>query len=251
MSRAAAVEATLQRDRLWVLSALAVITLLAWAYLVDMAIDMDVAAVAQLRPWTAGYAVMMFLMWAIMMVGMMLPSAAPVMLLHARVCRRRVGRIAPTGSFLLGYIAVWTGYSAGATALQWGLERLALLSPSMTSSSPALGTVVLVAAGLYQLTPARNACLTHCRSPMDFLASNWRHGGIGAFRMGIEHGAYCAGCCWVLMLVLFVVGVMDLIWVAAIAFFVLLEKVAPAGRQVARAGAAALISAGLALPVVG
>jgi predicted metal-binding membrane protein len=251
VGRAAAVEATLQRDRLWVLSALAAITLLAWIHLVDMAAGMEAAAVAQLRPWTAGYAVMMFLMWAIMMVGMMLPSAAPVMLLHARVCRRRVGRIAPTGSFLLGYVTVWTGCSAGATALQWGLERLALLSPSMTTASPALGAVVLIAAGLYQLTPAKKACLAHCRSPMDFLASRWRDGGSGAFRMGMEHGAYCAGCCWSLMLVLFVVGVMDLLWVAAIAFLVLLEKVAPAGRQIARAGAVALISAGLALPVVG
>lgn len=249
--RTVALEDALRRDRLWVLCALAAVTLLAWVCLVDMAIDMDVAALAQLRPWSGGYAVMMFLMWVIMMIGMMLPSATPVILLHARACRRRAGRIAPTGSFLLGYLTVWAGYSAGATALQWGLERLALLSPSMTTTSPALGAVILVAAGLYQLTSAKDTCLTHCRSPMDFLARKWRDGGPGAFRMGIEHGTYCAGCCWILMLVLFVVGVMNLIWVTAIAFFVLLEKVTPAGRQVGRAGAVALISAGLALPLLG
>lgn len=252
MTGAVALEDALRRDRLWVLAALAAVTLLAWAYLVDMAAGMDAGAADMALPaWTLGHAAMMLVMWAIMMVGMMVPSAAPVMLLHARVCRKRVGRVAPTGSFLLGYVAAWTLFSAGATALQWGLAELALLSPAMAATSPAFGAAVLVAAGVYQLTPWKNACLAHCRSPMDFLARRWRDGTGGALRMGIEQGAYCVGCCWILMVILFVVGVMDLLWVAAITCVVLVEKVAPSGRQMARAGAAGLILAGLALGTAG
>lgn len=252
MTGAVALEDTLRRDRLWVLAALVAVTLLAWGYLLDMAAGMDAGAAGMdLRPWTSRHAVMIFLMWAIMMVGMMLPSAAPVMLLHARVCRRRVGCIAPTGSFLLGYVATWTLFSAGATALQWGLAELALLSPVMVGTSPAFGAAILVAAGVYQLSPWKNACLTRCRSPMDFLARRWRDGAGGALRMGIEHGAYCVGCCWILMAILFVVGVMDLLWVAAITCFVLVERVVPAGRRVVRVAAVGLILAGLALGITG
>lgn len=239
-------EDSLRRDRLWVLASLTALTLLAWLYLFDMAAGMEAgAAAAAAQQWTPQYAVMMFVMWVIMMIGMMLPSAAPVMLLHARVCRRRVGRVAPTGSFMLGYIAAWCLYSVGATALQWTLSELALLSPMMVSTSPWLGALILVAAGLYQLTPYKDACLTHCRSPMDFLANRWRDGAGGALRMGLEHGAYCVGCCWVLMVILFAVGVMDLLWVAAVTFFVLLEKAAPFGAGVGRVAGVALIAAGV------
>lgn len=242
-----ALEGMLHRDRLWVLGALAVATLLAWVYLVDMATGMDAGAAMEPRVWTPAHAAMVFVMWAIMMVGMMLPSATPVMLLHARVCRRRAGCGAPTGWFLLGYVAAWTLYSAGATALQWMLSEAALLSPMMVATSSTFGAVVLVAAGVYQLTPWKSACLTRCRSPMDFLVRRWRHGGGGAFRMGLEHGGYCVGCCWILMLILFAVGVMDLLWVAAITVFVLLEKVAPARVPVATVAGAGLIAAGSAL----
>lgn len=246
MTGALALEDALRRDRLWVLASLTALTLLAWLYLVDMAAGMEAgAADTAPRQWTGPYAGMMFGMWVVMMIGMMLPSAAPMMLLHARVCRRRLGRIAPTGSFMLGYIAAWTGYSGGATALQWWLAELALLSPMMVSTSAYLGAGILVAAGVYQLTPYKDACLTHCRSPMDFLAHHWRDGAGGALRMGLAHGAYCVGCCWILMVVLFAMGVMDLLWVAAITFFVLLEKAAPFGAGIARAAGVALIIAGL------
>lgn len=249
MAGAVVLEDTLRRDRLWVLAALAVVTLLAWAYLVDMAAGMDAGRAGMaLAPWTPGHAAMILLMWVVMMVGMMVPSAAPVILLHARVCRRRAGRVAPTGAFLLGYVVAWALFSVGATAWQWALAALALFSPAMAASSPVFGAAVLTAAGVYQLTPWKNACLTHCRSPMDYLARRWRNGAGGALRMGIEHGAYCVGCCWILMAILFVVGVMDLFWVAAITGFVLAEKVAPAGWLVARVAALGLIVAGLVLP---
>lgn len=250
MAATLALEATLRRDRLYVLAALVAVGLLAWVYLVDMAAGMDPGALTRLEPWTLRHFVMMFGMWAIMMVGMMAPSVAPVVLIHARVCRRRAGRVAPTGSFLLGYLVVWTAYSLGATGLQWGLAHLALSSPMMAGTSAPFGGAVLVAAGLYQLTPWKYACLEHCRSPLDYVAHHWRDGALGALRMGLGHGAYCVGCCWSLMLVLFVVGIMDLLWVAAIAGFVLLEKVAPAGGHIARTAAAALIIAGVALPVL-
>lgn len=243
MTGASVLQETLRRDRLWVLSSLTVLTLLAWLYLVDAAAGMEAGA-ADMQRWSPQYAGMMCLMWMIMMVGMMLPSAAPILLLHARVCRRRIGRIAPTGSFLLGYIVAWTLYSIAATALQWALVRLALLSPMMITTSASFGAVVLIAAGVYQLTPHKDACLARCRSPMDFLAHHWRDGAVGAFRMGLAHGAYCVGCCWVLMIVLFVVGVMNLLWVAAITFFVLLEKTSSFGVLIGRLAGVALIMTG-------
>ncbi|WP_070990034.1 DUF2182 domain-containing protein [Halofilum ochraceum] len=249
MTTMAGLEDILRRDRLWVLGTLAALTLVAWAYLVAWAAGMDAGAAMEMRPWTPGYAFMMFIMWAIMMVGMMLPSATPVMLLHARVCRRRLGRVAHTGAFLCGYLVVWTIFSAGATALQWVLAELALLSPAMTATSPAFGATVLVAAGLYQFTSWKHACLAHCRSPIDFLARRWRQRTTGAMSMGIEHGAYCVGCCWLLMAILFVAGIMDLLWIAAITAFVLVEKAAPAGRHLTRFGAVGLILAGIAMAV--
>lgn len=247
MTTATALEDTLRRERLWVLGTVAAVTLVAWTYLVAMAAGMDPGAAMQ--SWTPGYAAMTFVMWVIMMIGMMLPSTTPVVLLHARVCRRRNDRIAHTGVFLCGYVVAWTVFSAGATALQWGLAELTLLSPEMAATNPAFGAAVLVVAGVYQLTPWKNACLSHCRSPIDFLARRWRHGAGGAMRMGVEHGAYCVGCCWLLMTILFVAGVMDLLWVAAIAAFVLVEKVAPAGRHLARIAAAGLVIAGVGLAI--
>lgn len=246
MTDASVLQETLRRDRFWVLSSLTVLTLLAWLYLLNAAAGMEAGA-ADLQRWSPQYAGMMCLMWVIMMIGMMLPSAAPIMLLHARVCRRQSHRIAPTGSFMLGYLAAWSLYSIGATALQWILVGLALLSPMMVTTSTPFGAAVLVAAGIYQLTPYKDACLARCRSPMDFLAHHWRDGAGGAFRMGLAHGAYCVGCCWVLMIVLFVVGVMNLLWVAAVTCFVLLEKVSPHGVVIGRLAGTALVAAGLTM----
>jgi len=261
MAQASTLEAVLRRDRLIVLAGLVGIAGLAWLYLVVMATGMDMSmpmveamAMPQIRPWSAVDFVLMFLMWAIMMIGMMLPSAAPMILLYARVCRtqREKGRpFAPTGAFVAGYVAVWAAFSLAAAVLQWALEQAALLSPMMVSTSPTLGGGLLIAAGIYQLSPLKHVCLKHCRGPLDFIVRHWRKGTGGALIMGIEHGAYCVGCCWFLMGLLFVGGVMNLLWVAGIAIFVLLEKVAPLGELTARAGGAALAGAGLVLLLAG
>ena len=207
---------------------------------------MDMSAMA-LHPWTASDFAMMLLMWAVMMVGMMVPSATPMALVYASVARkaRRQGTpVAPTFLFVGGYIIMWCLFSVGATAAQWALERAALLSPHMVATSPALGAVLLGAAGVYQLTPAKDACLRHCRAPAHFLAEHWRPGLAGALRMGLEPGAWCLGCCWILMALLFVGGVMNLLWVAAIALFVLLEKALPLGDRGGRVAGWAMLAAG-------
>jgi predicted metal-binding membrane protein len=246
MAGVGAVESLLKRDRLVVLASLAVVAAFAWVYLIALATQ--TAEMMRLKPWTPVDALLMFVMWAVMMVGMMVPSATPMILLYARVRRRRATGArpdVPTASFFLGYIAMWTGFSAAATTLQWALERAALLSPTMVSASPLLAGAVLILAGLYQVTPVKEACLNRCRSPIDFLSRRWRHGSWGAFVMGVEHGAFCVGCCWFLMGLLFVGGVMNLLWVAAIALFVLIEKVTPYGRLSSRVSGALLAVAGL------
>jgi len=205
----------------------------------DMGMTLDV-------PWSAADVFVTFAMWVVMMVGMMTASAAPVLLLFARTHAGRGGSRAPLAVFAFGagYLLVWTAFSAIAAVAQWALHHLAMLSPSMTTSSARLGGAILIAAGIYQLTPFKRACLAHCRSPLGFLMSHWRDGNLGALRMGIAHGTYCLGCCWALMCVLFVVGVMNLVWVAAMAIFVLLEKIGPAGAIVARVAGVAMIVCG-------
>lgn len=248
-----AVENLLRRDRLVVLGGLITITVLAWVYLMTIAAQMnemggDMAGMAQLRSWMAVDFLLMFSMWAVMMLGMMVPSATPVILLYARVCRRQSNGgqpFAPTGAFFMGYITVWIAFSIAATMLQWGLEQAALLSSMMVSISPLFGGLVLIAAGIYQGMPYKKACLRHCRSPVEFLSTRWRPGVRGALVMGLEHGLYCLGCCWALMILLFVGGVMNLLWVATIAIFVLVEKVAPFGRVVGQVGAVLLVLGGV------
>jgi predicted metal-binding membrane protein len=246
-----------RRDRLVISSCLALITALAWSYLVYLDRQMS-AAMAHDRmmaemgmtmdmPWHAVDVVFTFAMWAVMMVGMMAPSAAPVLLLFAAIHRGHGGPHPPRVVFAFGagYLLVWTAFSAGAALAQWGLHHAAMLSSAMTTSSAQLSGAILIAAGVYQLTPFKSACLTHCRSPLGFLMSHWRDGLAGALRMGIAHGTYCLGCCWALMSLLFVVGVMNLVWVAAIAIFVLVEKAGPAGVFVARGAGVAMVVAGV------
>lgn len=249
-----AVEGLLKRDRFVVSAGLVSITLLAWIYLLGLTLQMEVegsmSSMAMLRPWTTFDAVMMFAMWGIMMIGMMVPSAAPMVLLYAHVLRSRSGDtepLVPTGMFFAGYVTIWLCFSVVATLLQWQLEQAALLSSMMVSTSPVLGGVVLIAAAVYQWTPLKNVCLRHCRSPIWYLSTHWRHGVGGAYRMGLEHGIYCLGCCWILMAVLFVGGVMNLLCVAAITIFVLLEKVAPLGRGMGRVGSIVLGAIGVAM----
>ena len=249
--QAPSVAAALRQDRLLVLAGLVGLTVLAWAYLVYLAWGMEQMdgqmAIPQMPSRGVLDFVLMFAMWAVMMVAMMVPSAAPMILLFATVNRRRQAQdrpYVPTGVFLLGYLLVWTGFSAVATLAQWGLHTAALLSAMMVSTSPVLGGILLLAAGVFQWTPLKYACLRHCRSPMGFILHEWREGSAGALLMGLKHGSFCVGCCWSLMALLFVAGVMNLLWVAAISGFVLLEKVAPAGPWVGRVAGVLLMGWG-------
>ena len=236
-------EAVFKRDRAIVISCIVGISVLAWAYMFYLAWDMknmDMGikiSMPQMQTWGALNFVFIFVMWAVMMVAMMIPSAAPVILMFATINRKRRELQHPfvhTGVFLLGYLAAWVWYSALATLTQWGLNTTALLSPMMVSTSPILGGALLLIAGIFQFTPLKHACLTRCRSPLGFLLNEWREGTQGAFVMGLKNGNYCVICCWVLMSLMFVAGVMSLLWMAIIAVFVLVEKVAPAGRWVSR-----------------
>ena len=186
-------------------------------------------------------------MWWVMMAGMMLPSALPMTLTFATVNRRRRELdtpYVPTAVFVTGYLLAWGGLSIAATAAQRALEHAALLSPEMRLVSPFAGGLVFIAAGLYQLTPFKHACLRRCRSPLAFVLEHWQEGTAGALRMGAVHGAYCLGCCALLMALLFVGGVMNIVWAAAIAAWVVLEKVLPRGEVLARIAGVAAIAVG-------
>lgn len=196
-------------------------------------VEVAMSTMAMPAKWTLGYAGIMVVMWWVMMIAMMLPSAAPAILLYAAVSGRqgeREGTLLPTGVFAWGYIVVWGVFSAAAAGSQWAFEGFGVLSPmKMNATSLLFAASILVAAGLYQLTPVKQACLRHCRSPIHFLMGHWRPGRWGALRMGMVHGAYCLGCCWALMALLFFGGVMNLYWIAGLAVIVLLEKTIRAG----------------------
>jgi predicted metal-binding membrane protein len=244
-------------ERLLILACICLATGLAWAYLAyldhrmwaGMQHEQMMAAMgmAMEMPWTAADVFFTFAMWAVMMAGMMTPSASPMLLLFARARAARGGRRVSTATltFGLGYMAVWTGFSLAAAFAQYGLHQAAMLSPAMASSSSRLTAAILAVAGAYQLTPWKGRCLRHCRSPLGFLMTHWCDGTLGAFRMGVRHGAYCLGCCWALMCVLFVVGVMNLVWVAALTGFVFIEKIGPAGGILARATGVAMVILGI------
>jgi len=246
-----------RRDRLLIASCIFLITALAWAYLVHLDSEMSssvgqgtmmvkMGMVMDAR-WGARDVFFTFLMWAVMMVGMMSATATPVLLLFAEMHARRTERGWPMPVLLfgLGYITVWLGFSASAALAQWALHQAALLSSTMAASSPRLAGAILIAAGAYQMTPAKGACLTQCQSPLGFLMSNWRDGARGAFQMGLRHGVYCLGCCWALMCVLFAVGVMNLAWVGLLTAFILVEKVARTGALVSRAGGVIMVAFGV------
>jgi predicted metal-binding membrane protein len=234
----------LKRDRAIVAFGLAGVVTLSWTYLIymdwgmrHMDVGMEMVIMPAMQYWTARDLVLVFLMWAVMMVAMMVPAAGPVILLFAEINRRRSeqqGTFVATGQFLLGYLRAWTGFSVLATLAQWGLLTAALVSPMMESTSRSLGAGLLLIAGLFQFSRLKYACLAHCQSPIGFFATEWRHGSWGAFRMGLKHGGYCLGCCWALMGLLFAFGVMNLLWVAGISAFVLLEKITTANQLVSR-----------------
>lgn len=250
------VEAVHRRDRRFVLAGIGAITALSWAYIIYLAwrmvaMPMPAAgmgmAMPQWQPWSAIDFVLMLLMWAVMMLAMMVPSASPMILTFTSVQRRRKAQgnaFVPTAVFLTGYALVWATFSLGATLAQWGLHQAALLSPMMVSTSPLLGGTLLVAAGAYQWSGLKNVCLAKCRTPLGFLLTEWRDGARGALVMGLRHGAFCTLCCWALMALLFVGGVMNLLWVAAIAGFVLIEKIAPERWHVERIAGVGLLAWG-------
>ena len=274
-------ESVLRRDRLVVVIALVAVIVLSWAYVLAgagmgmsafemtrMTQSVGVSDSTQLSmqgmstggtaaagmmvtgAWTIGYSVVIFFMWWVMMFGMMLPSAAPLLLLFARMMRKEKKKGAPyvpTGVFALGYVVMWAAFSAVATGAQWGLEASGLLSGIMVGTSAVLGAALLIAAGVWQLTPLKNACLRHCRSPIGFLSAHWRPGRTGAFRMGLVHGAFCLGCCWFLMALLFYGGVMNLYWIIGLALYILIEKLLPAGARIAQLTGVFLIAWGAAL----
>jgi predicted metal-binding membrane protein len=243
----AAANTLLRRDRTIVAAALISAVILAWTYLLvaaggDAAMAMRAATTPM--PWTLATFGVMAVMWLAMMIAMMLPSAAPMILLFAAINRKRMAGGKPYGAmglFALAYTIVWAAFGIAAIWVQWGLNQAALLSPATASGSTALAGVLCLLAGLYQLTPLKQACLRRCRSPLDFLTHYWRAGARGAFGMGLRHGLFCLGCCWAMMALLFVGGVMNMVWVAALTLVVLVEKIAPAGRVLGRAGGVGLI----------
>jgi len=267
------IERLLRRDYLITISALTVLIALAWTYVASgaglgmSAWDMTTLALfphhnehaamggmamGAPQAWPPATWALMIAMWWVMMIAMMSPSAAPAILLYARVHRHSLAqgqieaKLAPTGSFAAGYLLVWLAFSVSAASLQWLLVQTGLVSQLMLGSQNRwLSGALLIAAGLYQLSPLKGLCLEHCRSPTKFLTDNWRPGAGGAARLGILHGAYCVGCCWTLMALLFVGGVMNLFWIAALAILVLIEKVAPFGRVIARAAGLAFVAGGV------
>ncbi len=260
-------EAVVRRDRLVVIAVLTVVVVLSLAYLLagagmgvstfemtrmaqlGMAGDMSeggMAGMAMMTPavWTPSYAILMFFMWWVMMVAVMLPSATPMILLFATVNRKQRESGHPhvaTSVFAVGYLAAWASFSLVAVILQYGFERAGILSPMLVGINVIFGGALLLAAGVYQLTPIKHACLRHCQSPLAFLSTHWQRGTRGALRMGLVHGAFCVGCCWFLMGLLFFGGVMNLYWIAGLALFVLFEKTVPAGHWFGYAAGIALL----------
>ena len=283
MASQTTLETVLRRDRSVILAGLIIITALAWIYMVylaqsmsgmDMSMDMDMdmqmssdmpmkeegmsmnseamsmdhdsMAMGMVMSWTAVDFIMTFVMWAVMMVAMMVPAAAPMILIFAGMNRKKAEQqqpYIPTTVFMSGYLIVWWGFALLATVAQWGLHQAALLSSMMGKLTPVIGGIVVIAAGIFQWTPWKNVCLEHCRGPIGFMMAHWRDGLGGTLYMGMHHGLFCLGCCWFLMGLMFVAGVMSLFWMAVIAAFILLEKVVPKGA----AGTAVVWGAGIAM----
>jgi predicted metal-binding membrane protein len=249
---------TLKRDRALVLGAMVALAALSWAYTVHLGVQQASMASAMAMPamiqWSAAELVFMLVMWAVMMFAMMLPSVTPTVMIFGRVREKREteGRpFAPTGAFVAGYLLTWVGFSLLATAANWWLHIGGSMWSMMGKVAPLTGGVLLIAAGVFQWTPLKNACLDHCRSPMSFLMQHWREGTSGATLMGLHHGAYCLGCCWLLMLLLFVLGVMNLPWLAVLTIVVLAEKTLPYGEILSRGLGLLLIAWGIWLVAAG
>jgi predicted metal-binding membrane protein len=255
MNNSSSIEYLLKRDRIVIIFCLILISLLAWLYIIYlyrqmfyMNMDALFFAMPMTPAWTATDFILLFLMWFVMMIAMMTPSVAPLILIFAMVNRKRKEQqnpFVPTGYLLAGYFFIWAAFSLLATSLQWLLQHISLLTPEMRITSKILGGSILIVAGIFQFTPLKQACLNYCRTPVDFIHRNWKEGKTGGMRMGIENGIYCVGCCWVLMVLLFVSGIMNLLWVALISLFVLIEKISTQIRWVSPVVGVALIIYGL------
>jgi predicted metal-binding membrane protein len=228
----------LKKDRFVVLMALSILCVLSWLYIIylynqmyPMNMDAFLFAMPMTSSWSWTDFVLLFLMWFVMMIAMMMPSVAPLVLIFTSINRKRQQQKNPfvsSGYLISGYFLVWAAFSLFATILQWLLQRASLLNPEMITTSRILGGIIFILAGLFQFTPLKNTCLNTCRSPMGFIHQYWKDGKSGAWRMGIQNGIFCLGCCWILMLLLFVSGIMNIVWIAIISLFVLIEKVSSA-----------------------
>ncbi len=261
MSADGLTERLLKRDRLLLVTLIGTLFALAGLYTVlGFGMDMSALRMTAMRgmmampgdgvpgAWGVGYTFLVFIMWWVMMAAMMLPSVAPTVLLHAALLRKGSSAAAVPAlstAFLAGYLVTWAAFSVAAVAAHWALEASGLVSPKMMTLVATLpGGLVLIAAGVYQFTPLKAACLQHCRSPAKFLTERRRPGQRGAFAMGVEHGTYCLGCCWSLMALLFVGGVMNLYWIAGLTAFVAFEKLTPFGAILTKIAGVTLIAAG-------
>jgi predicted metal-binding membrane protein len=268
----APLEQILERDRVVVVAALGVLVVLSWGYVLWFAANINMGGmdmsgfriipalkeimVPDSTPWSGVEFAFVFVMWAVMMVGMMTPSAAPMILVYAHVARQAAianKPFAPTGWFAAGYLLVWVSFALVATVAQWALDRAALLDPKMESASNLLGSFLLIVAGAYQWTRIKDVCLANCQSPILFLQQQggFRRDKAGSLLLGIRHGTYCVGCCWVLMALLFVGGVMNVLWMAALSVLILLEKTVAIGRLIARLAGLGLAAAGVWLLLAG
>jgi predicted metal-binding membrane protein len=260
MGAGSPLESMLKRDRMIVMIGLALVVVVAAAYTLA-GVGMNMSALTMTRMaietpgmgmrqegWTPVYALVVFLMWWVMMIAMMLPSAAPMVLMHAAIGRKHEKAERPldsTALFVAGYLTIWMAFSLVATGAQWGLESVGIVTGMMEVASPVIAGFVLISAGFYQLTPLKGACLKRCQHPLTFIIQRWRPGKAGAFRMGVEHGSYCVGCCLFLMALLFVGGIMNVIWIAGIAVYIGIEKFAVGHPWITIATGVTLTAAGL------
>jgi predicted metal-binding membrane protein len=246
------VTSVLKQDRTVLVIGIVVIIVMSWGYMFYLAGTMNSVSMNMVNPvmdrWDFPELIFLFTMWTVMMIAMMMPSATPMLLTFSKIKRQNIrfpSLLLATLIFLLGYLAVWTAFSLLAALIQWYLHNISILSDMMVSNNPLFGGILLVFAGVFQFTPLKKACLNHCRSPLGFLLNEWKDGKLGAFSMGFNHGLYCVGCCWLLMALLFVTGVMNLMWVAIIAVFVLMEKIIPSDKLLSHTAGTIIILYGI------
>jgi predicted metal-binding membrane protein len=255
MTKTGSLAYILKKDRFVVLMALFTLCVLSWLYIIylynqmyPMNMDAFLFAMPMTSNWSWTDFTLLFLMWFVMMIAMMMPSVAPLVLIFTSITRKRQEQQNPfvsSGYLLSGYFLVWAAFSLFATILQWLLQRASLLNPEMITTSKILGGIIFILAGVFQFTPLKNTCLNTCRSPMAFIHQYWKNGKSGALRMGIQNGMYCLGCCWILMILLFVSGIMNILWIAVISLFVLVEKVLISVKIISSIAGIALIAYGI------